>query len=82
MPGVIQKDVEVPWHVAERPQKQRDLSSMVNAVNGRMVQQLSQGHRLPGAATDRKLHHMLEIRILESGQQLADARFDVAPPLE
>jgi hypothetical protein len=38
---VIQKDVEVSWNVAERPQEQRDLSPMVNAVNGRMVQQSS-----------------------------------------
>ena len=55
---------------------------MMNAMDGRMVQQLSQGHRLPGAATDCKLHYTAEIFVLYSRPKFADARLDVAPQVE
>jgi hypothetical protein len=55
---------------------------MMNAMDGRMVQQLAQRHRLPGAATDCKFHCTPEILVPESRQKLADARFDVAPQVE
>ena len=39
---------------------------MMNAMDGRMVQQLPYDHRLPGAAADGKLHDTPEILVLES----------------
>jgi hypothetical protein len=42
--GVVKKHVEVAWSVAEQPQQQRNLSSVMNTMIGCMLQELSQRH--------------------------------------
>lgn len=52
---------------------------MMNGMDGRVVQQLSQGHRLRGATAEGKLHDTPEILVVESRQKVADVRFHDAP---
>src|SRR5437868_6478293 len=42
--GIIKKDVEIARRVAEHPQQQRNLSSMMNPVNRSVLHQVSQAH--------------------------------------
>jgi len=43
--GIVKKDVEVVRVVAEQPEQQRYLPSMMHTVIGRVLQQFSHGHR-------------------------------------
>src|SRR6266545_2046832 len=49
---VVEERVEISRHASERPQQQRDLSTVMHAVNRRVLQQFADGHDVRRCAWD------------------------------
>jgi len=63
--AIVEKDVEASWRIPECSEKQRELPSVVDAVDESMVHQVAEGHRLLWSAGQCELHKTVEVAVTQ-----------------
>lgn len=68
--AVVEKYVEVAWSVAEGPEEQRGLSSMMHTMNGGVMHQFPEWHGVLRAIAECEFHNAVEILVSQIRQEL------------